>query len=234
LLTDAGGTLFFRASDGVHGTELWKSDGTEDGTTLVKDIRPDLFSAVSSMLATFDGTLFFAADDGIHGRELWRSDGTEEGTALVQDVNPGPTRSDVRDAMVVGSRLYFAADDGVAGHEPWVGRVAILANEPERAIAHLREEVLALGLPRDTERSLTAKLDAAGRAQARGAGKAAVHLLLAFAGEMEGLSPSPVPEAAGADLIAFAQDIANLVTETRHGRTRPDAATMGGPQLRRR
>ncbi len=39
FLTDVGGTLFFVADDGRTG-ELWRSDGTEAGTEMVKDIDP--------------------------------------------------------------------------------------------------------------------------------------------------------------------------------------------------
>ena len=37
-LTALGKTLYFSADDGVHGRELWASDGTREGTYLVKDI----------------------------------------------------------------------------------------------------------------------------------------------------------------------------------------------------
>src|SRR5262249_20282676 len=35
-----GSTTYFSASDGVHGLELWKSDGTTAGTVMIKDINP--------------------------------------------------------------------------------------------------------------------------------------------------------------------------------------------------
>ena len=38
----AGGHLFFFANDGVHGYELWSSDGTPSGTALLADINPGL------------------------------------------------------------------------------------------------------------------------------------------------------------------------------------------------
>lgn len=37
-LTRAGNHIFFTANDGIHGEELWITDGTQEGTRLVKDI----------------------------------------------------------------------------------------------------------------------------------------------------------------------------------------------------
>jgi ELWxxDGT repeat protein len=88
-----GSTLYFVADNGVQGAELWRSDGTPSGTTLVKDIRPGLASGLSTLpgpatLGELDGKVLFAADDGTVGSELWISDGSAAGTTLVRDLHP--------------------------------------------------------------------------------------------------------------------------------------------------
>ena len=61
--------------------ELWATDGTPEGTRLVKDMNPEGSSNPRRMVA-FNGRLFFFADTP-QGRELWSSDGTQEGTERV-------------------------------------------------------------------------------------------------------------------------------------------------------
>lgn len=58
-LTAIGNTLFFRANDTVHGMELWRSDGTVAGTTLVTDLKPGTEGSQPYSLVNFQGILFF-------------------------------------------------------------------------------------------------------------------------------------------------------------------------------
>jgi len=122
-LINVDGTLFLSADDGASGIELWKSDGTEEGTVLVKDIRPGpeaSFSAVYGWyLANAKGRLYFAADDGVAGREPWISDGTEAGTTLLKDVWPGDHDGYPYPMTAVGETAFFVADDAEHGYEPW-------------------------------------------------------------------------------------------------------------------
>ncbi|HJT76930.1 MAG TPA: ELWxxDGT repeat protein [Gemmataceae bacterium] len=128
-LTAVGHTLFFSASDGVHGDELWKSDGSPGGTVLVKDINPaagaptdeigDGTSSFPSSLVAVGGRLFFTASDPTHGNELWRSDGTAAGTSLVRDIHPGFADSAPTGLTALNGRLFFAADDGTHGLTLW-------------------------------------------------------------------------------------------------------------------
>ncbi|HEY1013567.1 MAG TPA: ELWxxDGT repeat protein [Herpetosiphonaceae bacterium] len=134
-LIEAGDAIFMGAGDEATGAELWRTDGTETGTGIVKDIRPGAGHAYPSHLTFAGGWIFFSAIDGVHGAELWRSDGTESGTSLVQDINPaGDGMSNVGDGapdgimVAAGRRLLFVADDGVHGEELWA-----LSLEPDLA-----------------------------------------------------------------------------------------------------
>jgi ELWxxDGT repeat protein len=125
----AGDVVFFPASDGVHGLELWRTDGSEAGTFLLSDIRPGPASGLDPVFnrdpftfATAGGVLYFLASDASHGTELWRSDGTEAGTFLVKDIFPGTFGSNSfgrLESAGVGGALYFTAHDAVHGSELW-------------------------------------------------------------------------------------------------------------------
>lgn len=111
--------LYFFADDGVHGEELWRSDGTSDGTMLLKDVRKGSEPGQLSSFVDLGTHFLFTADDGIHGEELWRSDGTAVGTQLVKDIRPGAADSLLANEVVANGVLYFFADDGVHGKELW-------------------------------------------------------------------------------------------------------------------
>jgi ELWxxDGT repeat protein len=113
------GTLIFPAFHPDTGHELWKSDGTEAGTMLVRDINPGRANSSPEFPINVAGTIFFGAFRPDIGVELWKSDGTEAGTALVKDINPGPGHS--RPALVasVNAMAVFSAFEPDTGHEFW-------------------------------------------------------------------------------------------------------------------
>lgn len=103
------------------GIELWTSDGTSAGTTLLKDINPALnASSAPGNFTLFNSQIFFTATDS-RGTELWKTDGTTVGTLFVKDVNltaPGASGSP-RYLYVWNNKLFFTANDGINGEELW-------------------------------------------------------------------------------------------------------------------
>jgi ELWxxDGT repeat protein len=105
----AGNLTYFAANDGVHGDELWATDGTPAGTRLVLDIHAGGFGSFPTQLVAVGDRVYFAADDGIHGSELWVSDGTAAGTHLAVEILAGPAGSVPADLVAAGGTLYFTA-----------------------------------------------------------------------------------------------------------------------------
>lgn len=101
--------LYFSATDGVNGMELWKSDGTESGTLLIKNINDGSKNSNPTEFSIVDNTLYFQAQDLENGAELWKTDGTENGTKIVSDILNGPSGSNPIFMTDIGDDLYFLA-----------------------------------------------------------------------------------------------------------------------------
>lgn len=124
------GSAVFLADDGVHGQELWISDGTNAGTRMIRDIAIGSEDGISSSsidsldhAAALNGKVYFQADanDQVNSnRELWVTDGTHEGTRLFADLNSN--NSSAPEHIFATHGLIFMSADGDSnlGDELWV------------------------------------------------------------------------------------------------------------------
>jgi ELWxxDGT repeat protein len=117
--TRIGRFVYFRANDGSRGFELWRTDGTTEGTTLVADVNPGEGSSAPEGMKSFERRIYFAATGADTGRELWATDGTAEGTSLVRDINPGTADALPAAFVRFADALYFRAQDAATGLELW-------------------------------------------------------------------------------------------------------------------
>ena len=111
------GNFFFTANSTTEGNELWKSDGTVAGTSMVKDINTGLPDGITENLSYFYSSagLYFAATNGTQGNELWKSDGTDAGTTIVKDINVLAVNTGSSDpglGLIVNGKIMFTATDG--------------------------------------------------------------------------------------------------------------------------
>lgn len=104
------GRLYFAAQDGVHGFELWSSDGRGSGTRMVRDLWPGPESAGPGAFGRFGEQIVFGArDPKSRQTQLWRTGGTSSGTVRITSlplgVNPGQRGS------VPGTLLFQGWDE---------------------------------------------------------------------------------------------------------------------------
>ena len=113
--TMIGDELWFAGDNFADGSgyELWKTDGTEAGTVMVKNIvsvggsHPNLFTWQNEQL-------FFRAYDNDGERKWWTTDGTEAGTVL-SDVIPEDVGLAPYDLMQADGVMYFNVQNGFGG-----------------------------------------------------------------------------------------------------------------------
>src|SRR5262249_49916765 len=116
FLVAAGAQVFAIADDGVHGNELWVTDGFS--LRMVTDLSPGRRSGVFRCPMVYDpasGLVVFAGSDGVSGLRLWVTDGTAANTRPLGRFgsNLGSGLSQIAVLALIGSDLWFDADDGV-------------------------------------------------------------------------------------------------------------------------
>jgi len=114
------GKLIFQGDNGTDGDELWISDGTQAGTSMILDINTTAAGANSDpeSFTIYNDKLYFVANPGT-GQQLWITDGTAAGTMLVAEPFTGGDAA-IDNLFVYGDKLWFTADDGTNGAELWV------------------------------------------------------------------------------------------------------------------
>jgi ELWxxDGT repeat protein len=108
-LTDLNGTLYLAANLQADGLELWKSNGTPEGTQLVADLNPGPGGSNPSFLAAANGVLYFSANDGTHGQEPFRYDPRP----ATLRINAGSSQP-----FVTADGRRFLADEYFTGGQP--------------------------------------------------------------------------------------------------------------------
>lgn len=117
------GVLYFIPYNGIRYNELWKTDGTAEGTVLIKEIPQFITSSIYTYISNMtemNGILYFITNDGYIKNQLWRSDGTTEGTYMVKDINFSYVVSSTpSNIAVLNGFLYFSAYDGTSNSDIW-------------------------------------------------------------------------------------------------------------------
>src|SRR5207244_3425579 len=141
---ELNGVVYFNGESSIPGDELWRTDGTAQGTWLVKKVLPGDYRSPSWLdLTALQGALcfvaagpplvngrsdaterraaggrsFFTGSPPETGRELCTSDGTPDGTVPVKETIPGPRSGEPTALMAAGGLIYFRAADPSAGLE---------------------------------------------------------------------------------------------------------------------
>ena len=149
-LISFGDRLAFWHTDGVHGWELWLTDGTPGGTAMAFELVEGPGGAGSRRSTRGRGRPRPTLLPG-PGRRLRQGAGGHRrvsGRHRVFDLVPGPNSSDPWAPLLSGHRVFFSAMDLVHGHELWALELALFVGRlrdpatPRPGVKWFRERLI--------------------------------------------------------------------------------------------
>jgi ELWxxDGT repeat protein len=123
--------LYFGADDGANGREIWKSDGTEAGTVLIKNIAVGTFTDIynntyprssdPSSLYIFNNQVVFVVRNANDKLDLYKTDATNAGTIPIkQNVTTGISANYIQTTFgTLNNILYFDGSEVGDFNELW-------------------------------------------------------------------------------------------------------------------
>ncbi len=107
-----GKYLYFVADNGKDGREVYRTDGTDAGTIMLKDINSGNNNSLATGFTVFKNEVYFSAYDG-KADGLYRTNGTAAGTVLVANValEEGTYASGKPTMIEYKGELYFLNDE---------------------------------------------------------------------------------------------------------------------------
>jgi ELWxxDGT repeat protein len=115
--------MYFVADDGIHGRQLYRTDGTEEGSFRITEIRPSTdqtdnlnrfrsWSGYPPVMTAGEGDLLFFVAEAEDAQSLYMTDGTAEGTEVLFSLDGFTTtnqRLHITDLTLMGDTLFFVA-----------------------------------------------------------------------------------------------------------------------------
>lgn len=124
-IMSVGNLVYLVADDGVNGFELWQSDGTTAGTSMVADLQAGAAHTFITSLTNANGKLYFeyaamAPSGAPLGRVLaCRPTPTSPLTSVNQNDDGGFRNGTVQPLAALGGDVYFTRPDAELGTELW-------------------------------------------------------------------------------------------------------------------
>lgn len=107
--------VLFSTYDEVNGTELWRTDGTDPGTFVLKDIIPGACGSFPNFYTQSDSLIYFTVRNEDYTQSIWQTDGTEGGTQLAFGFPAESPFASIYDLQLKDSTIFFFGLHGEYG-----------------------------------------------------------------------------------------------------------------------